>query len=215
MGNPDEIEYVVLSMADIAEVEDLLALEFYPRENLSKGVHEDGNKSREGMHSKMVRLCLASGLTVGARDKATGSLVGVRTSYLTTRESERKSKEEKAKYSSEEERRMYVLLEKAKNSHDMFQDSKVKKVVDFDRLCVREDYCRRGIAKKMVEMSMALGVKKGCDLARVEVTSPYSERLFLGLGFEVKSSLDIKKETDLADASLMSYKQLTILTRYL
>lgn len=215
MSNPNEIEYANLSMADLAEVEELLELEFYPRENLSKSVHEDGKKSREGMHTKIVRRCLASGLTVGARDKATGSLVGVRTSYLTTRESERKSEEEKFKYSCEEERRMYVLLEKAKKSYDLFQDSNVEKVIDFDRLCVRKDYCRRGIAKKMVEMSMDLGAKKGCQLARVEVTSPYSERLFLGLGFEMKSSLDIKKETDLADASLMSYKYVAVLTRYL
>lgn len=51
------------------------------------------------------------------------------------------------------QRKTLELIKRVKELFDPFQDPDVDRVLELDLLCVHTDYCRRGIAGKMVEVS--------------------------------------------------------------
>ncbi|XP_071541782.1 uncharacterized protein [Panulirus ornatus] len=193
MSDVMELEYKQATAADCDEILDLFSREFYPRESLTKCVADDGKCQYDVV---LVSQCIASGVSVVVRDKATGSLIGARTSFIKKRNLEAETSKEEHQSSTESMNTVHMLLEKAKNLYDEFQNPEVDCLLEFDRVCVDTNYCKRGIAKKMVEMSIDLATKKGCQLARALVTSPYTEKLFHRLGFEIKDELDVRKEME-------------------
>ncbi|ROT71394.1 hypothetical protein C7M84_010270 [Penaeus vannamei] len=84
MGDAKGIEYVVLGPEAFEEVAKLINDEFLTREPLSMGSRLNGSAT-EGAIGTGLKKCLNSGVTIGAKDTSTGTLAGVRLSYIKTK----------------------------------------------------------------------------------------------------------------------------------
>ncbi|XP_069936055.1 uncharacterized protein [Cherax quadricarinatus] len=76
MSEVRELEYVVLTMEDYNDVIHFLGTYFYPRSNSILGA-SCSPEAALNVDVKHIQLCLTSGLSTGARDKATRNLVAV------------------------------------------------------------------------------------------------------------------------------------------
>ncbi|XP_047485410.1 uncharacterized protein LOC125036661 [Penaeus chinensis] len=189
MSDAADIDYFALGLEDFDESARLLEDDFFPREPLSIGTHLVTSAST-GKIGRKLRECLASGVSFGARDVKTRSLVAVRLSYTATKEhsaDEDPVDEEKSEY----EIKVSGLIEEVASKVDVFQDHDVNKVLYMYMLCVRRNYGGRGIGKKLVRMTMERGKDLGCQLAFTTITNVLSGRIFAGLGYETRYTLDM------------------------
>ncbi|XP_069181825.1 uncharacterized protein [Procambarus clarkii] len=81
-----EVEYMVLSLEHLDEVSDLLVNHFYTRDIITSGLRFSP-ENRLTLDLPHIRKCLASGLSVGAREKSTQRLVGVILNLIFTADS--------------------------------------------------------------------------------------------------------------------------------
>ncbi|XP_069181342.1 uncharacterized protein [Procambarus clarkii] len=84
-----EVEYMVLSLEHLDEVSDLLVNHFYTRDIISLQTSglRFSPENRLTLDLPHIRKCLASGLSLGAREKSTQRLVGVILNLIFTADS--------------------------------------------------------------------------------------------------------------------------------
>ncbi|XP_042889535.1 uncharacterized protein LOC122264607 [Penaeus japonicus] len=85
MGKDPDVELRLLKEEDLKEVLALLLSSYFTREPQHRGLKTSCSDLVEDVKPH-IRACLASGVSVGARRKDTGELVGLRLSLVVTRE---------------------------------------------------------------------------------------------------------------------------------
>ncbi|XP_042858914.1 uncharacterized protein LOC122245031 [Penaeus japonicus] len=186
MADKDDIEYFFLKGDDFDEVVTFLAEDYFQREptTLGTGVNEKCQPGK-GRMGEDVRRCLASGLSVGARDRKSGKLIGLRVSELV----------DKAKpFQSDEPCNEFEEVYRIANhvvSH-VFEE-KADKFLQMFLLGVNKDYGGRGIAGKMIQMSMEAGYAQGAQIAFTCISNVLSGKVYEKLNFNKGYTLDYEK----------------------
>lgn len=144
MAGEDEIEYFFLKEDDFEEVVSFLAEDYFQREpiTLGTGANEECQPG-EGRMGEDVRRCLQSGLSVGARDRKTGQLIGLRVSNLLDRQKPFQSTQPRNEFEE-----VYRIAEHVVNH--VFEEEADKFLMMF-LLSVHKDYGARGIAGRMIK----------------------------------------------------------------
>ncbi|XP_042893076.1 uncharacterized protein LOC122267144 isoform X2 [Penaeus japonicus] len=189
MGDSHNIEYFPLRPENFDEVAKIMEDEYFPREPVCMGFHVTASAT-SGMTCRKLKECLASGVSFGARDVTTGTLTGVRLSFIKTKAEAIVAKpmdERKSEY----EIKVCGLCEEIRSEVNIFQDSDAEKILYMFVLCVRGNYSGRGIAKKLVQMSIEQGKALGCQLVLATISNMFSSRIYTGLGFETRHSVDV------------------------
>ncbi|XP_063606789.1 arylalkylamine N-acetyltransferase 1-like [Penaeus indicus] len=186
MAGEDDIEYFFLKEDDFDEVVAFLAEDYFQREPITLGTH--ANKKCEPGKGRMgedVRRCLKSGLSVGARDRKSGQLIGLRVSNLLDREKPFKSTQPCNEFEE-----LYRIAEHVVNH---VYEEKADKFLMLFLLSVHKDYGARGIAGEMVKMSMEAGYSQGAQIAFTCISNVLSGKVFEKLGFKKGFALEYEK----------------------
>ncbi|XP_047489086.1 uncharacterized protein LOC125039293 [Penaeus chinensis] len=147
MAGEDDIEYYFLKEDDFDEVVAFLAEDYFQREPITLGTHANEKcEPGKGRMGEDVRRCLKSGLSVGARDRKTGQLIGLRVSNLLDREKPFKSTQPCNEFEE-----LYRIAEHVVNH---VYEEKADKFLMMFLLSVHKDYGARGIAGEMVKVKI-------------------------------------------------------------
>ena len=84
-----------------------------------------------------------------------------------------------------------TYLKRLQVDHDVFEQHQFKKGLDIYYLGVKEDYVRRGIARRLTEKTIALSRERQLDFIQSFPTSPGTLHLFHQLGFETLSQMKL------------------------
>lgn len=186
MAAEDEIEYFFLKEDDFEEVVSFLAEDYFQREpiTLGTGANEECQPGK-GRMGEDVRRCLQSGLSVGARDRKTGQLIGLRVSNLLDRQKPFQSTQPRNEFEE-----VYRIAEHVVNH--VFEEEADKFLMMF-LLSVHKDYGARGIAGRMIKMSMEAGHAQGAQIAFTCISNVLSGKVFEKLGFRKGFTLEYEK----------------------
>ncbi|XP_069181346.1 uncharacterized protein [Procambarus clarkii] len=208
-----EVEYMVLSLEHLDEVSDLLVNHFYTRDIITSGLRFSP-ENRLTLDLPHIRKCLASGLSVGAREKSTQRLVGVILNLIFTADSPPKPTLKNNNTEAEMmESRFCKIAALMTNKIDCPEDGRV---LYSSRACTHSDFGRRGILMKLGEMLVTIASNQGFQMITTVVTNPFAEKVLLRLGCKVQTTFDFHTlEEGLLDVSRMDQKQFKIMTKYL
>ncbi|XP_069181345.1 uncharacterized protein [Procambarus clarkii] len=208
-----EQEYLGLTLEHLDDVCDLLVNHFYPRDIITLGLGLSP-ENRLTLDLPHIRTCLASGLSVGAREKSTRRLVGVLLNYIFIADSA--PKQTLKNYTTEAEmmqarfRKVLVIMT------DKIDCPEEGSVMCSSRACVHSDFGQRGIISKLTEKSVIIATKQGFKMTSLIMTNPRVEKMFLRLGYKVHTTFDFcTLEEGLLDLSCMDHKQFKIMTNSL
>ncbi|XP_042856906.1 uncharacterized protein LOC122243411 [Penaeus japonicus] len=186
MADKDDIEYFFLKEDDFEEVAAFLKEDFFQREPTTLGTSaNDKCEPSKGRMGEDLRRCLKSGLSVAARDRKTGKMVGARVSVFADR-----AKPHTPTQPPNELEELYRVLDFVMGQ--AFNEKADKFLLMF-LLSVHKDYGSRGIAGKMVKMCMEAGYAQGAEIACTCITNVLSGKVFLKLGYETRYTLDYEK----------------------
>ncbi|XP_069181350.1 uncharacterized protein [Procambarus clarkii] len=153
-----EVEYMVLSLEHLDEVSDLLVNHFYTRDIITSGLRFSP-ENRLTLDLPHIRKCLASGLSVGAREKSTQRLVGVILNLIFTADSPPKPTLKNNNTEAEMmESRFCKIAALMTNKIDCPEDGRV---LYSSRACTHSDFGRRGILMKLGELPTPLNKTSG------------------------------------------------------
>ncbi|XP_069181830.1 uncharacterized protein [Procambarus clarkii] len=208
-----ELEYMGLNLEDLDDVSDLLVNHFYPRDIITLGLGFSP-ENRLNLDLPHIRTSLASGLSVGAREKSTRRLVGVILNYIFTADSTPK---QTLKNNNTEAEMMEARFRKVLAiMTDKIECAEEGSVMCSSRACAHSDFGRRGILTKLAEMIVIIGSQHGFQMITSIVTSPFTEKMLQRLGCKVETTFDFcTLEEGLLDLSRMDQKQFKIMTKYL
>nr|XP_053637666.1 uncharacterized protein LOC128692545 [Cherax quadricarinatus] len=208
MSEVQELEYVVLTLEDHDDVVHFLVNYFYPRNNvvIASRCSSEAALSADLKH---IEVCLTSGLSTGARDKTTKTLVAIvlACDYEHCVEVPQKP---------ENEDEIFRARNIIRNLTDEVVDTKKDRILYCTRICVHPDYGRQGVSTKILELCLDAGIKQGFTLACAISGNPFSETTCLRLGFQNTRTLDVNTlEKGLFDLSRMNYKIFKFFTKHL
>ncbi|XP_045601606.2 uncharacterized protein [Procambarus clarkii] len=207
-----ELEYVSLAPDDLDDISHLLVNHFYLRDimTLVLGVSPESKLAIDLNH---IRTCLATGLSLGARDKSTKQLVGVLLNSILAFDATVIHTPSK---SNETEMMHTHFLRLLGQVADLTKHHGVTNILLSTRGCIHPDYEHRGLFTKLVQMSVNIGIKEGCTLASAAAINPHSEKAFLRVGYKVGKTLDFNTvEEVLLDLSHVSHTVLKVMTKVL
>nr|XP_027229275.1 uncharacterized protein LOC113821044 [Penaeus vannamei]XP_027229276.1 uncharacterized protein LOC113821044 [Penaeus vannamei] len=193
--------FFILNSQDFEEVRAFLALYFFPKEPLTIGARCEGEVDL----SDLILKCVSSGVSVGARDKATGELVGVRLSSIL---SSKPKTEPPPDSIPPEVAKVINMLNHLWEAVDVFEDPGVERIMKSDILTVHTGYNGRGLARAMVERSERLAKGRHCHLLYTQPTNAISARIFSQRGYDTRYTIDLDTLLDdqgkrVFDTSLM------------
>nr|XP_027230584.1 uncharacterized protein LOC113822245 [Penaeus vannamei] len=191
MGDAKGIEYVVLGPEAFEEVAKLINDEFltgslFGHEPLFSvhGLPFERLGNRRGNRHRAEEV--PQFRDYRAKDTSTGTLAGVRLSYIKT-----KADQSTLQPKTEFEKKVLGIVDEVGAKVDLFEDPGVEKVLYMFMLSVRREYGGRGIGRRLVEVTMERGKALGCQLAFTTITNVLSGKIFLGLGYETRFTLDM------------------------
>ncbi|XP_042859386.1 uncharacterized protein LOC122245523 [Penaeus japonicus] len=181
--------FFVLTTQDFEEVKAFLGLYFFPKEPLTLGARCEDEVDMDDLIMK----CVASGVSVGFRDKATRELVGVRLSSILSSKPKTQPPPESV---PPEVAKVINMLNHLWEAVDVFADPGVKRVMKSDILTVHTGYNGRGLAKAMVERSERLAEGRGCHLLYTQPTNAISAKIFAQRGYDTRYTIDLDTVLD-------------------
>ncbi|XP_069936500.1 uncharacterized protein [Cherax quadricarinatus] len=208
MGEVPELEYVVLTMEDYEDVTHFLLNYYYPRNTVALGTR-CSPETALSVDLKHIQLCLTSGLSVGARDKATKNLIAM---------SLASNYEHYAEATQNPEHEVGILRAWyiTRKLMDEVVGTKRERIVYGTRICVLPDYSHLGVSTKVAKLCLDLCIKQGYTLACTNTINLYAEKASLRLGFENVKTVDLSTlEEGIFDLSRMDYKILKIFIKRL
>ncbi|ROT68496.1 hypothetical protein C7M84_013354 [Penaeus vannamei] len=145
------LEFLGLTEEHLEAVLRFTQQHFFPREPLCSGLSVGAVDPREGTRmGDELRKCLASGLSVGAFDRTSRDLVGIGLSYACAKDGETDG--DAGLSPPCELEAMYKRDDLVWASVGLFDVPGVEKILGMSIWCVRSDYGRRGIARKIAEV---------------------------------------------------------------
>ncbi|XP_076033701.1 arylalkylamine N-acetyltransferase-like 2 [Oratosquilla oratoria] len=181
--------YEVTKLEDCDELADFLGRSFFTREPTTVGLHLTSED-----HRNWVNVAIKTWATCGAsylcRDKANGNkIVGCRLSKFVSRDDGLTFGGHDTQGNEKLDIFFHILCE-LEACQNFFETENVDKIMEFVAVGVDENYGGKGIATKLIQLSMQKGKELGAQLVTVQATNFISQKIFINLGFEVKYVLD-------------------------
>ncbi|XP_069998253.1 uncharacterized protein [Penaeus vannamei] len=195
------LEFLGLTEEHLEAVLRFTQQHFFPREPLCSGLSVGAVDPREGTRmGDELRKCLASGLSVGAFDRTSRDLVGIGLSYACAKDGETDG--DAGLSPPCELEAMYKRDDLVWASVGLFDVPGVEKILGMSIWCVRSDYGRRGIARKIAELAIEAGRAAGCQEARLIASNVFTQSLFSKMGFATRFTLDLTSDPDIDVAAM-------------
>lgn len=185
----DSLNYSDLREEDISDIMTFMGENFFPREPVSKGLHMTYEDNKEWL-TISVKQWLQSGVSVLARDPASGKLIGMMLATILTRD-QSKTFEEGQEVSNSKVRTLHTVLATLEEAVDFFaRYEKVNSILEFAMLSVLDEYSGKGIGRKIIKESETRGLKLGCQLATAQSTAIHTQQLHLKNGYKALYTMD-------------------------
>lgn len=167
------------------DVIDFIYSDFYPRERLQSAAGLS-----PGTYFNLVAEIMdymKQGITLIATDPATNNqVIGIAVNTILL---------EMDAYDSPTthrgQRAIMTYLQELQVGHDLFQQFQYEKGVEIYYLGVKEEFGRRGIARRLTEETIRLSRQRNADFVQSFPTSPGTLHLFEQLGFETLSEMKL------------------------
>lgn len=142
-------------------------------------------KKRYPFWVEIIRETLASSCSIVAREQNTGRLVAVIYNKMLD-----PSFKDPWKHPNFPKRLLTEIFQALSDPHDLFQLYKTDKVLDTRFVAVTPDFGRKGLATKLMELSIQLAIQKEAGAIQVEAVSEYIARAAAKLGYTTLTSVD-------------------------
>ncbi|XP_045613760.1 arylalkylamine N-acetyltransferase-like 2 [Procambarus clarkii] len=187
------IELSVMTPDDFEETITLLREQYCYRNPLCRALGVKKGETNQEPLTTLIRKCLASGLSVSARDKTSQTLAGI---FLNLPQDVDETSEDDDVETEVTSKVFRVLKLLAAGTHKVFQEMNVKVVLELFTLCVHEDYGGQGLGSKLTEKSLLLGEEQGYAVASVMCTNSLTERICARFGFDTVKTLNLISVAD-------------------
>jgi len=194
----DKYDIVTLTLEnDYSEVIRLFKTEFLAREPTFLGLGSTPDDTIE-YHIPIVMECLKSGISLGARYKPSGELVGLVLNTIITPTS-KTCPSDPASYKAKNkfEANLQQMFAEMEAAVDVFDKYKVQKILDLEFLCTHKDHGGNGIAKALIKTSEFLGIRHKCQLAIVIASHVTTQTIFSKRGYETYNIYDFAKNNEI------------------
>ncbi|PAA90432.1 hypothetical protein BOX15_Mlig017346g1 [Macrostomum lignano] len=188
------------TMADTEAVWQLMVAEFYPRTELCCCLRMRIPQDVEILHTLLPAI-IRHGVSLVVEDSASGKLVAARPTTVEQLTEQCQSRHPlltdsnlAAAYSKCSA--VYRMFDHLSCSVDLAKLYKVDRAISFKFLVVAESHSRRGIGKRLVELSLELAARIAIPLATTCTASRYSERIYSSMGFDLLSTLRLSEFVD-------------------
>lgn len=193
MDVSSNIELSVMTPDDFEETRTFLREQYSYRNPLCRMLGEKGVETYREPLITLIRKCLASGLSVGARDKSSQTLAGVFLNLPQDVDETSEDDDDETEVTSKVFRLLKLL---GAGTHRVFQEMNVKVVLELFTLCVHEDYGGQGLGRRLTEKSLLLGEEQGYAVASVMSTNSLTERICARFGFHTVKTLNLISAAD-------------------
>ena len=198
----DGIQYSSLEQSDRESVSDLVARDYFKRQEVIGTMDLDAPKSTMECGRAIFDACFSDGISAKAVDPTNGRVVGVRLSYVS-----RKGEPNPLKGELYREMRdghtqrihqkvldsLGVLLYVDGLMPPIYQQWNVEEYVAFVLINVSKNYDDRGIAQHLLDFCYKQHEKKGIRVVKVLVSSPKTKHIFTKQGFDVVAAFPVKE----------------------
>uniref|UniRef100_A0A1I8F9X9 N-acetyltransferase domain-containing protein n=2 Tax=Macrostomum lignano TaxID=282301 RepID=A0A1I8F9X9_9PLAT len=188
------------TMADTEAVWQLMVAEFYPRTELCCCLRMRIPQDVEILHTLLPAI-IRHGVSLVVEDSASGKLVAARPTTVEQLTEQCQSRHPlltdsnlAAAYSKCSA--VYRMFDHLSCSVDLAKLYKVDRAISFKFLVVAESHSRRGIGKRLVELSLELAARIAIPLATTCTASRYSERIYSSMDFDLLSTLRLSEFVD-------------------
>ena len=169
------------------EFVDFIYDSFFTRERLSIGT---GLNRKPNFAAKpMFRSWLADGLSLIAVDNATNRIAAIALNFIVLPSFCSPANDSKL---GNELRTMFSFLDELDKGYDIFQQFNADRGVELVFLCVHQDYCGRGLAKKLTETTLEIAKEAGFAFVKCNPTAKATTHIFEILGFETINEMKVK-----------------------
>jgi len=185
-----DIEYPLLTEADLPELRTLVKEAFATREPTTLCLHASPEEVLT-YFMDITEECIKNNgkIHVGAREIGSGKLVGCMINNILTKERPQ-SPWIYAKCTNDKELTFRDIFIKVESHDDVMTRDNVDRLFEYALLTVDPNYGGRGIAKTVVKMSEELAIKEGVKVGLTETTNIISQNIFTKLGYKVYHTLD-------------------------
>ena len=185
----DKYEFGVLTDEDYEEALSFLRRDFLQVEVVTRGIGlsppVDEDAPGEEDSKQFIRSMFIQGLTIRAKCKETGRIVGLRISTSMEEDYKNISQFENLCAAQDNFKKLAYFYEALFGDRDLHEEYQVTNILLFLMLSVGKDHRRQGLASELIKRSMELAREKGFDLIRAAASSPISQKLFDKFGFDV------------------------------
>ncbi|CAL4081473.1 unnamed protein product [Meganyctiphanes norvegica] len=193
-----EFDVVVLSLeSDEEEVVKVFTESFLTREPTGLGLSATPSDLLD-FFLPVVNVCLKSGMSLGAKDKVSGKLVGLMLNkVLTPADKSTFDGHVTVVENNKKVASFQSIFTEVENVVDIFEKFNVQKVLELALLSVHENQSGKGIGKILIERSEELGVNNGCELVNVQATNPITHAICSKRGYSTYLTYDFAKNKDI------------------
>lgn len=131
---------------------------------------------------QVIRSVLGSPYSLTAREQTTGRLVALIWNKMITPSMEQPG--------GTPTRLLYAIMQALTEDHDLFSLYKTDKVFEIRIVAVSSDFGRKGLATKLMELSIQIAIQNGAGVVETEAVSEYTSRAATKLGFITLKSID-------------------------
>lgn len=124
---------------------------------------------------------LSSSHSLTAREESSGRLVAVIDNIIET---------PTTKHPEYPKRLLTAILHDLTKDHDLFTIYRTEKVLEINIVAVSSDFGKKGLATKLIELSIQLAIQSGAGAVQMEAVSEYTARSATKLGFTTLKTID-------------------------
>ena len=214
----ENVLYRIANADDFNAVESFLIKNYVPKEPTSQALSITANEELINRLRVGIKKCLRNPVSFIAVNKIQNEIVGTGLNYICDlalmRSTTPPSTKETMPCISDNLSPVTVFevyLNCLEEGYEHLIPRDCHKIIKFDFLCVNTDeYGRRGIAMKLVKMSMENASVLGCTAATAKAIAKASQGLFRKANFEVVKSLLLKHFVDKNGKQLINCRDGTV-----
>ncbi|CAL4123288.1 unnamed protein product [Meganyctiphanes norvegica] len=186
---------------DLPEVSRLFKDAFLTNEPTCRALHVVPEEVMD-WYTVVIKACLSSGLSLGARDTSSNALVAMMLNKVLTPKQNSTFGNPVGKTTNKQILILSEIFEEVENTVDIFTKYNVERVLELGILTVDPKYSGKGLGKRLVEKSEELALNNGCQLANVQASNIATQSIFKKRNYEtyLTYSMEGKPQFDLKAA---------------
>ena len=178
-NNMDGLRIERVQPSRYEEFVDFIYENFFPYERLAIA---SGLDKKPNFKARPTYLSwLADGLSLAVVDNTTDRIVAIVLNFILRQSDSSPSQDEEM---NDENRDIWLLLDELEKGYDIFQQFNTDRGFELVFLCVHQQYCGRGLAKKLTEETIEIARQAGLTFIKSNPSVKATSHIFESLGFE-------------------------------